>query len=113
MMFVKLRSISAGQNGPQTGRADYSSRRSGRPAFQHLQHVTACDARTKKPVAINLANVSNLVTDRRDLTDSRLKPLLAVRRAAKTETSILPCVRREEQGRDLTDVKVVNNAQRL
>src|SRR5205085_416582 len=38
---------------------------------------------------------------------------LAVRRAAKTVTSILPHVSREEQGRDLTEIEVVNNAQRL
>src|SRR5947208_176605 len=92
--------------------ADYSSRGSG-PILQHLQHVGASDARTKKPIAINLADVSNLIADRRNLTDGRLKPLLAVQRAAQTLTSILPCVRREEQGRELTEVEIVNNAQRL
>jgi hypothetical protein len=98
--------------GSQTCRVDYSSLDSG-SAFQHLQHVSACDARTKKAVAVNLADVSNLVTDRRDLADGRLKPLLSVRRSAKTVTSILPYVRREEQGWDLSEVEVVNDAQRL
>ena len=81
--------------------------------LQHLQHVGACDARAKKAVAINLADVSDLVADRRDLADGRLKPLLYVRRTAQTATSILPSVRREEQGWELTEVEVVDDAQRL
>ena len=81
--------------------------------LQHLQYVGACDARTKKPVAINLADVSNLVTDRRNLADGRLQPLLSVRFPTQTAAGILPCVRCEEQRRDLTEVEVVNNAQRL
>jgi hypothetical protein len=64
--------------------------------LQHFQHVCACDTRAKKPVAINLPDVSDFVADRRDLADGRLKPLLSVQRAAQTVTSILPSVCREE-----------------
>jgi hypothetical protein len=46
------------------------------PALQDLQHVGACDARAKKTVAINLADVRYLVADRRDPADGRLQPLL-------------------------------------
>ena len=64
--------------------------------MQQLQHVGACDARAKKAVAINLADVSDLVADRRDSVEGRLKPLLHVGRIAQTAPSILPSVRREE-----------------
>jgi hypothetical protein len=66
------------------------------PSSQHLQYVSACDARAKKPVAINLAHVSDFVAERRDLADGRLKPLLSVQFAAQMVTGILPSVRREE-----------------
>ena len=62
---------------------------------------------------INLADVSDLVTNRRDLADGRLKPLLSVRRTTQMLASILPYVDREQEGWDLTEVEVVNNAQRL
>ena len=81
------------------------------PALQHLQHVGACERRAKKTVLINLADVSDLVADRRDLADGGLKPLLSVRRTAQTVTSMLPSVRREEQGWELTEVEVVDDAQ--
>jgi len=81
--------------------------------LQHLQHVGACDARAEKAVGLNLADVSDLVTDRRDLADGRLKPLLCVRRTAEAVTGSLPSVRREEQRRDLSEVEVVDDAQRI
>ena len=62
---------------------------------------------------INLPDMCDLVTDRRYLADSRLKPLLCVARTPQTATSFLPSVRREEQRWNLTEVKVVNDAQRL
>ena len=64
--------------------------------MHHLQHVGACDARAKKTVAINLADVSDLAADGRDSFEGGLKPLLCVRRIAQTAPSILPSVRREE-----------------
>src|SRR6266702_304770 len=82
-------------------------------AFQHLQHVSAREARTKKAVSINFADMSDLVTDRRDLGDSGLKPLFRIRRATEMVTSILPNFRREEQGWELAEVEVVDDAQRL
>jgi hypothetical protein len=82
-------------------------------ALQHLQHIGACELRAKKAVVINLADVSDLVADRRDLTYGRLKTLLCIQRTAQTVTSILPNVRREEQGWELTQVEVVDDAQRL
>jgi hypothetical protein len=46
------------------------------PALQHFQHFRTCDARAKKAVAINSADMGDLVADRGGLADSRLKPLL-------------------------------------
>ncbi len=70
----------------------------------HLQNVGARDARTTEPVAIHLANVSDLVTNRCDLADQRLKPLLWIRYSTETLTSILPCVCGEQEGWYLTEV---------
>jgi hypothetical protein len=39
---------------------------------QSIDHVGACDARTKKAVAINLTDVSDLVTDWSNLADGSL-----------------------------------------
>jgi hypothetical protein len=58
--------------------------------------------RAEKTVAINLADVSDLVADGRDLADGGLKPPLCARRTAQTVTNILPNVPLEKQGRDLT-----------
>jgi hypothetical protein len=49
----------------------------------------------------------NLVADRRDLVDGRPKPLLSVFYVAQTLTSILPNVRRKQQGWKLTEVENV------
>jgi hypothetical protein len=57
--------------------------------------------------------VSDLVANGRDLADGRLKPLLSVRRTAHTVTNILPNIRLEEQGWDLTEVEVIDDAQRF
>jgi hypothetical protein len=64
--------------------------------LQHLQYVGACDARAKKAVAINLADVSDLVANRRDLANGGLKTLLSVGCTAQTLTSMLPSIRCEE-----------------
>src|SRR4029434_1494394 len=58
----------------------------------HFEQVEACEPCPKKAVAVNFADVSNLVTDRCDLADGRLKPLLYVLRFAQTVTTILPNV---------------------
>ena len=57
--------------------------------------------------------MSYFVADRRDLAHRRLKPLLSVRRTTKTVPSILPSVRREEQGWELTEVEIVDDVQRI
>jgi hypothetical protein len=75
--------------------------------LQHLQHVGACDARAKKAVAINLADMSDLVADRRDLADGRLKPLLSIQCTAQTAASILPT------GAQWSTVAVIKVQQRL
>src|SRR5450759_1074966 len=58
-------------------------------SFHHLQHVGACDARAKKAVAINLADVSDLVADRRDLADGSQESLLRVLALAEAATGLL------------------------
>jgi hypothetical protein len=57
--------------------------------------------------------VSDLGSDRRDPSDGRLKPLLRIRRTAQTVTGMLPNVSREEQRGELTEVEVVDDAERL
>ena len=62
--------------------------------MQHFQQVGACDARTKKAVAVNFTDVRNLIADRPDLVYDRLKPLLSVLlQIAQTQTDILPNIR--------------------
>ena len=68
---------------------------------------------TKKTIAINLPNMSNLVADRRDVADSRVETLLRVRRAIQTLTDFGPNVVRKQQGRELTKVKIVDDGQWL
>jgi hypothetical protein len=46
--------------------------------LDHLQHVGTGNARAKKAVAINFADVSDLVADWRDLADSGKESLLRV-----------------------------------
>ena len=66
------------------------------PAMHHFQHVVACDGRAKKAVAIDLADMSDLVADRRDSVEGGLKPLLNVGGIAQTAPSILPNTYRKE-----------------
>jgi hypothetical protein len=55
--------------------------------------------RPQEAVVINLANVGDLVADRRNLADGRLKQLLSVLCTAKTVTRILPNVGRKQERR--------------
>ena len=57
--------------------------------------------------------MSDLIAYGCNLHDRGLEPLLYIRRSAKAVTGILPNVRREEQGWELTKVEVVNNTQWL
>ena len=67
--------------------------------MQHLQHVRACDAHPKKAVALNLADVGDLVADGRNLADGSLESLFRVLCPAEAATGLLPDVRREQEGR--------------
>ena len=58
-------------------------------AFQHLQNVGAGDARAQEPVAVDLADVGDLVTDRCDLGDSSREALLRILCAAEAGTRLL------------------------
>lgn len=62
------------------------------------QHVGACDARAKKAIALNLADVGNLVADGCNLADGSLESLLRVPCPAQPATGLLPDVRREQEG---------------
>jgi len=69
------------------------------PALQHLQHVGACDARAKKAVALNLADMGDLVADRRNLANSSQESLFRVFCPAEAATGLLLDVRREQEER--------------
>ncbi|MEO8605174.1 MAG: hypothetical protein ABI629_21580, partial [bacterium] len=70
--------------------------------MQHLQQVSACDARAKETVLLNLAHVGDLVADRRNLADRSLESLLRVLCPAKAATCLLPNIPREQQRWQLT-----------
>jgi hypothetical protein len=74
-------------------------------ASEHLHHIGACDARAKEAITTNLADVSYFIADWGDPLDGREKPLLYVLGATQTLTSSLLRLWREEEGRDLTQVK--------
>jgi hypothetical protein len=68
--------------------------------LQHPDHVGACDTGAKKSVAIDLADVGDLVADGCNLADGSLEPLLGVLRPIKKPaTGLRPDFRSEQKGR--------------
>ena len=72
------------------------------PPLQHPHYVAARETRANKTIAIHLADVSGLIAYGGNLRDGGLEPLLCIRRCTEAVTGILPNVRREEQGWELT-----------
>ena len=67
--------------------------------MEQLQHVSASNACTKQAVALDLADVGDLVPDRRDVADGSQESLLRVLGPAEAATGLLLYGRREEEGR--------------
>ena len=84
-----------------------------RVAAQHLQHFGTRNTRAKKALAVYLAHVSDFITDRCDLAHGRLEPLLRVRRTAEPLASMLPGFVRKEECRELSEVEIIDDGQRL
>ncbi len=61
----------------------------------------------------NLTNMGDLIAHGRNLADRGLEPLLRVRCAAEPVTGLLPDVCREQEGRELSEVEVVDDAERF
>ena len=80
-------------------------------AFQHLKHIVACDADAKEALPIDLADVSDFVAGRGDDGDGSLESPLSIRCCAQAETSMRPNVRSEEQGRQLTEIEIIDDAE--
>src|SRR6185312_14921053 len=79
---------------------------------KHGQNVSTREVRTLETICTHLPHVRDLVPHWSDLRDCRLKALLDVRGAAEPGPRLLPHLVREQEGRKLGEIEVIDNRQR-